>query len=233
MLDEKGNDFKVLTDIQGPEDHHGDMDFKVAGTDSGVTAIQLDVKINGITSEMIEKTLLQAKEARLQILNVLTKALAAPRPELSPLAPSILTLQIDPLQIGEVIGPGGKMINEIIDTTGVTSIDIEEDGKVFITAPSQATGKLALERIQSMTKMYSIGDIVEGEVVKLLEFGAIVEFAPGRDGMVHISEIKDGFVKKIDDVIKVGDFVRAKIIKAENGKIGLSIKALSQQDLVK
>lgn len=233
MLDEKGNDFKVLTDIQGPEDHHGDMDFKVAGTDSGVNAIQLDVKINGITKEMIEKTLAQAKEARLQILSVMTKALAAPRPELSPLAPSILTVQIDPLQIGEVIGPGGKMINEIIDTTGVTSIDIEDDGKVFITAPNQASGKLALERIQSMTKMYSIGDIVEGEVVKLLEFGAIVEFAPGRDGMIHISEIKDGFVKKIDDVIKVGDFVRAKIIKAENGKIGLSIKALAQQDLAK
>ncbi len=218
--------FKVLTDIQGPEDHHGDMDFKVAGTDSGVNAIQLDVKITGITTEMIEKTLAQAKEARLQILAVMNKVLPEARKELSPHAPSILTLSIDPERIGEVIGPGGKIINEIIDTTGVTSIDIEDDGRVFITAPNQESGKLAFERVQSITKDYQINDIVEGSVVKLLEFGAIVEFAPGRDGMVHISEIKDGFVKKIDDVIKVGDFVRAKIIKAENGKIGLSIKAL-------
>ena len=228
MLNEKGNDYKILTDIQGPEDHHGDMDFKVAGTDSGVTAIQMDVKIQGITTEMLEKTLAQAKEARLHILKTVTSALSTPRSELSPFAPRILSLQIDPEQIGEVIGPGGKMINGIIEETGVTSIDIEEDGKVFITATDKDAAQKAYDQITAITKTYKIGDIVEGTVVKILEFGAIVEFEGGKDGMIHVSELKDGFVKKVEDVVKTGDFVRAKVIKMENGKIGLSIKQLNK-----
>lgn len=228
MLDEKGNEFKVLTDIQGPEDHHGDMDFKAAGTDAGVTAIQMDVKINGITIEMLEKTLLQAKEARLQILEVITKALPAPRQELSPFAPSIISLKINPELIGELIGPGGKTINGIIEKTGVTAIDIEDDGSVFITASNQEIGQKALAEVQAIVKEYKIGDIVEGTVVKILEFGAIVEFGGGKDGMIHVSELKDGYVKKVEDVVKIGDLVRAKIVKMENGKIGLSIKQLNR-----
>ena len=227
MLNEKG-DFKVLTDIQGPEDHHGDMDFKAAGTDGGLTAIQMDVKIQGITIEMLSATLEQAKEARLQILKVMTAALPAPRKELSPFAPSIITISIDPERIGELIGPGGKVINGIIDATGATAIDIEDDGKVFITAADQATGKKALEMVQSIMKEYAIGDIVEGPIVKILDFGAIVEFAKGHDGMIHVSELKDGFVKKVEDVVKMGDVVKAKIVKMDNGKVGLSIKQLNK-----
>ncbi|MDO8430030.1 MAG: polyribonucleotide nucleotidyltransferase [bacterium] len=228
MLDEKGNKYKILTDIQGPEDHHGDMDFKVAGTDSGVTAIQMDVKIQGITEEMLDRTLAQAKEARLHILKTIVKALPEARKELSPFAPSILSLKINPSQIGDVIGSGGKVINGIIEKTGATSIDIEDDGQVFITAPNQETGRKALEQVMAIVKEYKIGDIVEGNVVKILEFGAIVEFGGGKDGMIHVSELKEGFVKKVEDVVKIGDFVRAKIIKSENGKIGLSIKQLNK-----
>ena len=228
MLDEKGNQYKVLTDIQGPEDHHGDMDFKAAGTDSGVTAIQMDVKIRGITPEMLEKTLAQAKSARLEILKTMNQALSAPRPQLSPFAPSIISLQINPELIGELIGPGGKMINGIIERTGVTAIDIEDDGQVFITAANQETGQKALAEVQAITKEYKVGDIVEGAVVKILEFGAIVEFGGGKDGMIHVSELKEGYVKKVEDVLRLGDFVRAKIVKMENGKIGLSIKQLTR-----
>lgn len=224
MLNEKG-DFKVLTDIQGPEDHHGDMDFKAAGTESGLTAIQMDVKIQGITIEMLEKTLEQAKAARLQILKTLRSALPEPRKELSPFAPRIISLQINPEQIGDVIGPGGKVINGIIEATGVSSIDIEDDGRVFITAVNKEAAEKALKQVMEITREYKVGDIIEGTVVKILEFGAIVEFG-GRDGMIHVSELKEGFVKKVEDVVKVGDFVRAKIVKMEGGKIGLSIKQL-------
>ncbi|MBI4992437.1 MAG: polyribonucleotide nucleotidyltransferase [Candidatus Harrisonbacteria bacterium] len=228
ILDKKGEDFKVLTDIQGPEDHHGDMDFKAAGTKNGVTAIQMDVKILGVTPEMLSKTLAQAKEARLHILETIVKALPEPRAELSAFAPRILSLQINPELIGEVIGPGGKVINAIIEATGVTSIDIEDDGRVFITATDKDTAQKAYDQVLGIAKEYKVGDIVEGTVIKILEFGAIVEFSPGKDGMIHVSELKDGYVKKVEDVLKLGDFVRAKIVKMENGKVGLSIKQLSK-----
>ena len=228
MLDEKGKEFKVLTDIQGPEDHHGDMDFKVAGTDSGVTAIQMDVKIQGVTIDILEKTLAQAKEARLHILKTLTKALPEARKELSEFAPRILSLQIDPSQIGAVIGPGGKVINGIIEATGVTAIDIDDNGLVCITAVDKIMAQKAYDQVAAIVKEYKIGDIVEGNVVKILEFGAIVEFGGGKDGMIHVSELKDGFVKKVEDVLKMGDFVRAKIVKMDNGKIGLSLKQLTK-----
>jgi len=227
ILDENNGDFKVLTDIQGPEDHHGDMDFKIAGTDSGVTAMQMDVKILGVTLPMIEKTIIQAKKARLEILEVITRALPAPRTELSEFAPRILNFAIDPSRIGEVIGTGGKIINGIIEQTKVTSIDIDDDGKIYITADNKDAAEKALECIKSIVREYAIGEIVEGTVVKMLEFGAIVDFG-GRDGMVHVSELREGFVKKVEDVVKMGDFVRAKIIKIENGKIGLSIKRLKE-----
>ena len=228
MLDEKGKEYKVLTDIQGPEDHHGDMDFKVAGTDSGVTAIQMDVKIQGVTIDILEKTLAQAKEARLHILKTLNGALPEARKELSEFAPRILSLQIDPSQIGSVIGPGGKVINGIIEATGVTAIDIDDNGLVCITAADKVAAQKAYDQVAAIVKEYKIGDIVEGNVVKILEFGAIVEFGGGKDGMIHVSELKDGFVKKVEDVVKMGDFVRAKIVKMDNGKIGLSLKQLSR-----
>lgn len=224
MSSEKGA--KVLTDIQGYEDHYGDMDCKIAGTADGVTAMQMDVKITGLTVDILEKTLEQARKARLEILKTIQGCLPAPRKEISPLAPTIFKLKINPELIGLLIGPGGKTINGIIQKTGAMAIDINDDGLVFVAGADRAIAEAALKEVQAIVKEYAVGDIVEGKVVKLLEFGAIVEFDGGNDGMIHISEIKNGFVKKIDDVIKVGDAVRAKIIKVENGKIGLSIKAL-------
>ncbi len=219
--------YKILTDIQGPEDHYGDMDFKVAGTRDGVTAIQMDVKINGITVEMIRETLAKAKRARLQILDIMDKVLPAPREHLSPHAPIILVAQIPPTKIGEVIGPGGKMINGIIEKTGVLSIDIEEDGRVFVTAENPEKAKAALDIVKSIGKVYEVGEIVEGKIVKTLDFGAIMELGPHQDGMIHVSELKEGYVKKVEDVLKVGDFVRAKVIRADpDGRIGLSLKNL-------
>ena len=219
--------YKILTDIQGPEDHYGDMDFKVAGTKDGVTAIQMDVKINGLTELMIRETLAQAKAARLQILGVMEQTLAAPRGHLSPFAPIIMTTQIPPTKIGEVIGPGGKMINGIIEKTGVLSIDIEEDGMVFVTAENPEKAKAAIDIVKGIGKIYEVGEIVEGKIIKTLDFGAIMELGAHHDGMIHVSELKSGYVKKVEDVVKVGDFVRAKVIRVDpDGRIGLSLKAL-------
>ena len=221
--------FKILTDIQGPEDHHGDMDFKAAGTRDGVTAIQMDVKIEGITQEMLREGLAQAKKARLHILEAMEKAIAHPSPELSPYAPVIMQMKIDPAKIGGVIGSGGKVINGIIEATGALTIDIEEDGSVFITAPKKESALLAMKEIESIVREFKVGEIVEGEVIKVLDFGAIVDLGGGRDGMVHVSELKEGFVKKVGDVVKLGDFVRAKIIRVEDDRIGLSVKQLTEK----
>jgi polyribonucleotide nucleotidyltransferase len=228
LMSEESGRYKILTDLQGPEDAYGDMDFKVAGTKDGVTAIQLDVKIRGLSMKMVAETLAQAREARLQILDVLNGAIAAPRAELSPYAPIIMSTSINPETIGMLVGPGGKTINGIIEYTGVTSIDIEQDGKVFVTSTSREKALQALEIVKSVTKEFKVGDIVEGAVVKILEFGAIVDLGGDRDGMIHVSELKEGFVKKVEDVVKVGDFVRAKVIKVEDGRIGLSMKALNK-----
>ncbi len=228
LMSEESGRYKILTDLQGPEDSYGDMDFKVAGTQDGVTAIQLDVKIRGLSMKMVVETLTQAREARLQILGVLNGAIAAPRPELSPYAPIIMSTSINPETIGLLVGPGGKTINGIIEYTGVTSIDIEQDGKVFITSTSREKALQALEIVKSVTKEFKVGDILEGTVVKILEFGAIVDLGGDRDGMVHVSELREGFVKKVEDVVKVGDIVRVKVVKVEDGRIGLSIKALAK-----
>ncbi len=226
MTDDKDN-YKVLTDLQGYEDHYGDMDFKVAGTAGGVTAIQMDVKMKGLTLDMLKTALAQAATARAKILEVITKVLPAPRPELSPLAPLIMTIKIDPSQIGSVIGPGGKVINGIIDKTGCMAIDIDDDGLVFVSGKDKATTLVAYNEVLAIVKEYKVGEIVEGPVIKILEFGAIVQIDSGHDGMIHVSELKQGFVKKVEDVVKIGDIIKAKIIKAEpNGKIGLSIKQL-------
>ncbi len=218
---------KVLTDIQGPEDHYGDMDCKVAGTTDGITAMQMDVKIEGITADILKEVLAQAKKARLEILEFMKTVIDKPREKLSEFAPIILTIDINPERIGEVIGPGGKMINMIIKNTGVTTIDIEQTGKVFVSATTPEQAQSAIQFIKSLTKEFEIGEIIEGKIIKLLEFGAIVDLGGGNDGMVHISEVKSGFVKDINEVLKLGDTVKAKVIKVEEGKIGLSIKALN------
>ncbi len=219
--------YKVLTDIQGPEDHYGDMDFKVAGTTDGVTAVQLDVKVDGLTAEMIEKTLAQAKEARLHILQFMSGVLAAPREKISSYAPSIIQIKINPSKIGVVIGPGGKMINGLIEKYALASIDIDEDGSVFISGTNHENSQAALNEIKALTREFAVGEIIEGNVIKNLDFGAIVDLGGGRDGMIHVSELKNGYVKTVDEVVKVGDFVRAKIIRVDaDGHIGLSLKQM-------
>ena len=218
---------KVLTDIQGPEDHYGDMDCKVAGTQDGVCAIQMDVKIDGIASQILKEVLTQAKKARLEILEAMNKSIDKPRPQISSFAPVIMSVEINPEQIGEVIGPGGKMIKKITKDTGVDAIDIEESGRIFVASIDREKAQMAIDYIKSITREFQIGEIIEGEVIKILDFGAIVDLGGGRDGMIHISELKQGYVEKVQDVVKISDKVRAKIVKVENGKIGLSIKQLT------
>jgi polyribonucleotide nucleotidyltransferase len=220
--------YKVLTDIQGPEDHHGDMDFKVAGTREGVNAIQMDVKISGVPLNVLLEGLAQAKKARLEILSVMEKALSAPRPEISKHAPQVAVIDIDPSRIGEVIGPGGKVINGIIARTGV-EIDIDDIGKVFISAKEKSALEAGINEVRSIIREFKVGETVEGNIVRVLDFGAIVDLGGGKDGMIHVSELKEGFVKNVTDVVNLGDFVRAKIIKVDEGKIGLSIKQLKEE----
>lgn len=220
-----GASWKLLTDIQGPEDHHGDMDFKIAGTKKGITAIQLDVKIKGITKDIIQGALERAKDARIQILDkVIANILAAPRLELSPLAPKIFVLQINPQKIGAVIGSGGKTINKIIEDFGV-EIDIDDSGEVFITGNDAEKAKLASEYIQNMVREVQVGEVFQGKVVKIMEFGAFVEFLPGKDGLVHISQLDNKRVNKVTDIVKEGDIIPVKVIGVDDqGKIKLSLK---------
>jgi len=224
MLDEKGEKYKILTDIQGPEDHHGDMDLKVAGTKDGVTGMQMDVKVEGITVEIVEKTLIQAKKARLEILAAMEKAISTPRPELSPHAPRVETIKINPAKIGALIGPGGKIINEIIEKTGA-EIDIEDDGSVFVTSLTPEGMKKALALIQEVTYEPQPGDEFDGTVVSIRDFGAFVEIIPGKDGMVHISEISTQRVNKVTDVLKMGQKVHVWVKAVDDmGKISLTMK---------
>ena len=223
----QGTIYKVLTDIQGPEDHHGDMDLKVAGTVDGVTGMQMDVKVDGLTIDILEKAFEQTRKARLEILKVLTMTLPAPRKELSPFVPAIKQLKIPVEKIGLLIGPGGKTINGLVEKYMLAGIDVEEDGGVFVSGTDRVKVEAAAAEIAGLTHEFKAGDIVEGNVVKTLEFGAIVDLGSGKDGMIHVSELKNGFVKNVEDVVKVGDFVRAKVISAEDGKIRLSIKQLT------
>jgi len=224
MTDEKEN-YKLLTDIQGPEDHHGDMDFKIAGTKKGITAMQLDVKIDGINNKILKEALELAKRARLQIIDKMEKVLEKPRPELSKWAPRIYTLQIKPEKIREVIGPGGRVINEIIEKCEV-SIDIEDTGRVFVTAEKEEAAKKAVAWIKNITREVKIGETFQGKVKRILDFGAFVEILPGQEGLVHISQLAPYRVKKVEDVVKVGDIVPVKVISIdEQGRINLSIKA--------
>lgn len=225
MSDIKGN-YKVLTDIQGPEDHHGDMDFKAAGTENGVTAIQMDVKVSGVPVEVLSKTLSQAREARMHILKFMNGVLKEPREKISTYAPAISHFKINKEKIGLLIGPGGKTINGFIEKYALSGIDIDEDGMVFVSGTNHENLDKAVLEIKSLTRDFEVGEIVEGKVVKILEFGAIVDLGGGKDGMIHVSELKNGFVKNVNEVVKEGDFVRAKVIRVEDGKIGLSLRQL-------
>ena len=226
--------FKVLTDLQGPEDFYGDMDFKVAGTRDGVTAIQLDTKVAGITMEIARATLAQAKDARMQILDFMKTILPEPRAELSQYVPAITQLSIDPSKIGMLIGPGGKTINGLIAKYALASINVDDDGSVFVAGEDPASVASAVADIKAMTREFKVGEIIEGRVLKTLDFGAIVDLGGGKDGMVHVSELREGFVKQVTDVVNTGDFVRAKIIRAdEDGRIGLSIKQLNAEEKAK
>lgn len=218
-------EFKLLTDIQGPEDHHGEMDLKAAGTDQGITVLQMDVKATGITKEILAGALEKAKQARLEILEKMKQTIPCSRKELSPFAPRVYTLQINPDKIGAVIGTGGKVINEIIDECGV-SIDIEDSGEVFITAEKEEGAQKAIDWIKNLTREFKSGEVFQGKVVRLMDFGAFVKLAPGQDGLVHISEFVPYRLNKVQDVVKVGDIIPVKIISIdEQGKINLSAKA--------
>jgi len=220
----------LLTDIQGIEDHLGDMDFKVAGTKNGITAIQVDIKIDGLSFDLIEKALNQAKESRLFILQKMQEALSTPREELSPYAPRVIGMQIDPSKIGLVIGPGGKTIKKIVEETGA-QIDIEDDGRVFITATEVEGAKKAQNIIENLTYEPKVGDVFLGKVMRIMPFGAFVEIVPGKEGLVHISQISQRRIAKVEDVLKIGDEAIVKLVEIDDmGRLNLSIKAVSPQE---
>ena len=224
-----GNRFAVLSDILGDEDHLGDMDFKVAGTEQGVTALQMDIKINGITKEIMHAALTQAREGRMHILEKMKLAIASPRAEISAYAPRMITMKIKPEKIRDVIGKGGAVIRAITEETG-TTIDIEDDGTVTIACVSSEGGELAKKRIEELTADVEVGRIYEGTVLKLLDFGAIVSVLPGRDGLLHISQIANERVNNVADYLKEGQSVRVKVLEADDkGRLRLSMKAVAAE----
>jgi polyribonucleotide nucleotidyltransferase len=226
----EGDKAVTITDIQGVEDHLGDMDFKVTGTRKGITAIQVDIKIKGLSFEIIERALQQAKEGRNFILDKIEETIKAPRAELSPYAPRVITLKIDPSKIGAVIGPGGKMIRSITEETGV-QIDIEDDGTVLITTADAEAAKVAQARIEAITFTPKIDDVFKGEVVRIMNFGAFVELPGGKDGLIHISQLSNGRVARVEDAVKMGDEVIVKVTEIDDmGRINLTMKGVTDAD---
>ena len=227
-LVKEGADFVVLSDILGDEDHLGDMDFKVAGSEQGISALQMDIKIEGITEEIMRIALDQAKQGRLHILGEMAKVLSAPRDEMSEYAPRLLTLKIHPDKIREVIGKGGSVIQAITKETG-TQIDIQDDGTITIASVNNAAAEAARARIESITSDVEPGRIYEGKVAKIMDFGAFVTIAPGKDGLVHVSQISNERVEKVSDKLKEGDIVKVKVLEVDKqGRIRLSMKALDE-----
>lgn len=222
-LVKEGDKYAILSDILGNEDHLGDMDFKVAGTSKGITGLQMDIKIQGISFEIMEKALAQAKEGRMKILEIMNQAIAEPRPHLSPYAPRLITMKIDTDQIGLVIGPGGKTIQGMQRLFGV-EIVIDEDGTVNIASPNRENAQKCKEYIKKLTATPEVGEIYEGVVTKIMDFGAFVEILPGKEGLLHISQIDNKRVNKVSDYFKVGDKVIVKLLKIEDGKLSLSRK---------
>jgi polyribonucleotide nucleotidyltransferase len=225
-LVKEADQFVVLSDILGDEDHLGDMDFKVAGTADGISALQMDIKIDGITEEIMKVALAQAKNGRLHILGEMAKALSAPRADLSEFAPRLLTIKIHPDKIREVIGKGGTTIRSITEETG-TTIDISDDGTVIIASVNREAAEAAKKRIEMITADVEPGRIYDGKVAKLMDFGAFVTILPGRDGLVHVSQISNERVEKVSDKLKEGDVVRVKVLEVDKqGRIRLSMKAV-------
>jgi polyribonucleotide nucleotidyltransferase len=225
-LIKEGNRVAVLTDILGDEDHLGDMDFKVAGTTNGITALQMDIKITGITAQIMQVALAQAKEGRTHILGIMKTAMEGVSTEMSQFAPRIIVMKINPDKIRDVIGKGGAVIQALTKETG-TSIDITDDGTVKIACTSGEAGEEARRRIAEITADVEVGQIYEGPVVKILDFGAVVSLLPGKDGLVHISQIAHQRVNAVSDFVKEGDIVKVKVVEIDDkGKVRLSMKAL-------
>jgi polyribonucleotide nucleotidyltransferase len=225
----EGGRYKVLTDILGDEDHLGDMDFKVAGTATGVTTLQMDIKVEGITPEIMKVALEQAKAGRLHILGEMNKVLSSPRQTMSEWAPSIITLKIDPEKIRDVIGKGGAVIRQITEETG-TTIDIENDGTVKIASVNGTAGREAKARIELITAEVEVGRVYEGRVARLMDFGAFVTILPGRDGLVHISQISNERVERVSDKLNEGDVVKVKVLEVDRqGRVRLSMKDVEER----
>ena len=229
IKDEKTNKVAILTDIQGLEDHFGDMDFKVAGTKNGITALQMDIKVDGISEEILQTALEQAKKARLHILSIMNDCISEPNKELSKYAPKIFTMKILPEKIREVIGPGGKVINKIIEETSV-KIDTFDDGRIAITADSTENGQKAVDMINEIVKDVEVGEVYKGVITTITNFGAFVELIKGKEGLLHISNMTHERINTLEDLFKVGDLVDVKVIEIDNqGKIKLSRKALLEK----
>ncbi len=223
-----GEYFTILTDIQGLEDALGDMDFKVAGTEKGITAIQMDIKIDGINKEIFQQALAQAKKGRAFILGKMLEAISEPRKELSPYAPKITTININPDKIRDIIGPGGKMIKKIVDETGA-KIDVDDSGKVFVAAVNSESAQKAIDMIEGIVAVAEVGKVYTGKVTRLMNFGAFVEILPGKEGLVHISQLSTERVEKVEDVVSVGDEIAVKVVEIDQkGRINLSRKAVLQ-----
>jgi polyribonucleotide nucleotidyltransferase len=220
----EGSEVRVLSDILGDEDHLGDMDFKVAGTKQGVTAVQMDIKIGGVTRDVMAQALEQAREARLHILGVMTQAIAQPKDDLSMHAPRIVTIRINPDRIRDLIGPGGKTIRSIVEETGA-KIDVEDDGTVLVASSDGDAMQRAIERIRGLTAEAEVGKIYRGTVRRVVDFGAFVEIMPGTDGLVHISQLAAERVRAVTDVVREGDVIDVKVLEVDkSGKIRLSRK---------
>jgi polyribonucleotide nucleotidyltransferase len=227
-LVKEGDSFVVLSDILGDEDHLGDMDFKVAGTTNGVSALQMDIKITGITREIMAVALEQAREGRLHILGEMAKAITEPRAELSEYAPRYITMKINPERIRDVIGKGGATIRSITEATGA-EIDITDDGTVKIASVDKAAGLEAQRRIEEITADVEVGKVYEGRVAKIMDFGAFVSILPGKDGLVHISQISEERVQNVGDKLSEGDTVKVKVLEIDKqGRVRLSIKAVEE-----
>lgn len=223
-----GEYFTILTDIQGLEDALGDMDFKVAGTEKGITAIQMDIKIDGINKEIFQQALAQAKKGRAFILGKMLEAISEPRKELSPYAPKITTININPDKIRDIIGPGGKMIKKIVEETGA-KIDVDDSGKVFVAAVNSESAQKAIDIIEGIVAVAEVGKVYTGKVTRLMNFGAFVEILPGKEGLVHISQLSTERVEKVEDVVSVGDEIAVKVVEIDQkGRINLSRKAVLQ-----
>jgi polyribonucleotide nucleotidyltransferase len=227
LVMEKG-EYAILTDIAGAEDHYGDMDFKVAGTTNGITALQMDIKVMGITAKIMAEALEQARKARLFILDKMVETIPEARTAISPYAPRIYSMKIHTDKIRDVIGPGGKMIRSIIDRTGV-KIDVEDDGRINIASSDEASAKKAIQMINDLTAVAEIGKTYLGKVVRLVDFGAFVEIFPGTDGLLHISEIAEHRIKNVRDELKEGDQVLVKVITIEGNKVKLSRRAVLKE----